>query len=197
MKRGRGRPRHDGEGLSLQCLPHVIICESDPKQTPAREDRGRSKRYVFVFASCVHGSQRGLPGPRGRLLFSPARLRCAEVFAAITTDGLVHVYDLNMNRNERICYQKVCRVACRRESCGVRALHAAGVAAGNCRVSVVKRAKLTHVAFNPQNPILNVGDDRGGVPAWRCFFWFVLSTRHPAVAGKGGGRGARIPVLAW
>merc|ERR1712146_790646 len=49
-------------------------------------------------------------------------------------DGLVHVYDLNMNRNEHICYQKV-----------------------------VKRAKLTHVAFNPVNPILNVGDDRGGV----------------------------------
>jgi len=58
----------------------------------------------------------------------------STVFAAITTDGLVHVYDLNMNRNERICYQKV-----------------------------VKRAKLTHVAFNPVNPILNVGDDRGGV----------------------------------
>merc|ERR1712023_34964 len=40
----------------------------------------------------------------------------------------------NMNRNERICYQKV-----------------------------VKRAKLTHVTFNPVIPILNVGDDRGGV----------------------------------
>jgi len=58
----------------------------------------------------------------------------STVFAAITTDGIVHVYDLNVNRNDRICYQKV-----------------------------VKRAKLTHLAFNLTSPILNVGDDRGGV----------------------------------
>ena len=31
----------------------------------------------------------------------------STVFAAITTDGIVHVYDLNVNRNDRICYQKV------------------------------------------------------------------------------------------
>jgi len=55
-------------------------------------------------------------------------------FAAITSDGVVHIYDLSVNRNERICYQKV-----------------------------VKRAKLTHVAFNTEEPIIIVGDDRGGV----------------------------------
>jgi len=58
----------------------------------------------------------------------------STVFAAITSDGLVHVYDLNVNRNERICYQKV-----------------------------VKRAKLTHISFNQTEPIIVVGDDRGGV----------------------------------
>eukprot|EP00747_Dinoflagellata_sp_TGD_P165115 gnl/TRDRNA2_/TRDRNA2_185975_c0_seq1.p1 gnl/TRDRNA2_/TRDRNA2_185975_c0~~gnl/TRDRNA2_/TRDRNA2_185975_c0_seq1.p1 ORF type:complete len:695 (+),score=179.37 gnl/TRDRNA2_/TRDRNA2_185975_c0_seq1:79-2085(+) len=58
----------------------------------------------------------------------------STVFAAITSDGVVHVYDLHVNRNERICYQKV-----------------------------VKRAKLTHIAFNNEEPILIVGDDRGGV----------------------------------
>jgi len=58
----------------------------------------------------------------------------STVFAAITSDGVVHVYDLHVNRNERICYQKV-----------------------------VKRAKLTHVAFNNSEPVLIVGDDRGGV----------------------------------
>lgn len=58
----------------------------------------------------------------------------STVFAAITSDGLVHVYDLNVNRNERICYQKV-----------------------------VKRAKLTHISFNSVEPIIVVGDDRGGV----------------------------------
>merc|ERR1719401_2417509 len=58
----------------------------------------------------------------------------STTFAAITSDGVVHIYDLHVNRNERICYQKV-----------------------------VKRAKLTHVAFNSSEPIVIVGDDRGGV----------------------------------
>mmetsp|Transcript_20735 Transcript_20735/g.44244 ORF Transcript_20735/g.44244 Transcript_20735/m.44244 type:complete len:675 (+) Transcript_20735:79-2103(+) len=65
----------------------------------------------------------------------------STTFAAITSDGpaapvsgVVHLYDLSVNRNERICEQKV-----------------------------VKRAKLTHVAFNSAEPILVVGDDRGGV----------------------------------
>jgi dynein intermediate chain 1 len=58
----------------------------------------------------------------------------STTFAAITSDGVVHIYDLSINRNERICYQKV-----------------------------VKRAKLTHVAFNSTEPIIIVGDDRGGV----------------------------------
>merc|ERR1712072_388905 len=58
----------------------------------------------------------------------------STTFAAITSDGVVHLYDLSVNRNEKICYQKV-----------------------------VKRAKLTHVAFNNAEPIIIVGDDRGGV----------------------------------
>merc|ERR1711862_854153 len=58
----------------------------------------------------------------------------STTFAAITSDGVVHIYDLSINRNDRICYQKV-----------------------------VKRAKLTHVAFNSIESIVIVGDDRGGV----------------------------------
>jgi dynein intermediate chain 1 len=65
----------------------------------------------------------------------------STTFAAITSDGpsaptsgVVHLYDLSINRNERICEQKV-----------------------------VKRAKLTHVAFSTAEPIIIVGDDRGGV----------------------------------
>mmetsp|Transcript_33125 Transcript_33125/g.85794 ORF Transcript_33125/g.85794 Transcript_33125/m.85794 type:complete len:676 (+) Transcript_33125:117-2144(+) len=65
----------------------------------------------------------------------------STTFAAITSDGpvaptsgVVHIYDLSINRNEHICEQKV-----------------------------VKRAKLTQVAFNSVEPILIVGDDRGGV----------------------------------
>lgn len=57
----------------------------------------------------------------------------ASVFAAVTSDGKVHVFDLAENKHEPLCEQKV-----------------------------VKRAKLTHITFNQQDPIIIVGDDRGG-----------------------------------
>ena len=46
----------------------------------------------------------------------------------------MHVFDLAENKHEPLCEQKV-----------------------------VKRAKLTHVSFNQRDPIIIVGDDRGGV----------------------------------
>merc|ERR1711871_1376480 len=58
----------------------------------------------------------------------------STVFAAVTSDGKVHVFDLAENEHEPLCEQKV-----------------------------VKRAKLTHVSFNGKDPIVVVGDDRGGV----------------------------------
>jgi dynein intermediate chain 1 len=58
----------------------------------------------------------------------------STVFSAVTSDGKVHVYDLDVNKHEQLCEQKV-----------------------------VKRARLTHVVFNDTNPMLLVGDDRGGV----------------------------------
>ncbi|CCI39960.1 unnamed protein product [Albugo candida] len=58
----------------------------------------------------------------------------STVFAAVTSDGKAHIFDLIENKNEPLCEQKV-----------------------------VKRAKLTKVAFNLQDPIILVGDDRGGV----------------------------------
>ena len=58
----------------------------------------------------------------------------STVFAAVTSDGKVHVFDLNENKHEPLCEQKV-----------------------------VKRARLTHVVFNNRDPIILVGDDRGGV----------------------------------
>lgn len=58
----------------------------------------------------------------------------STVFAAVTSDGKVHVFDLAESKHEPLCEQKV-----------------------------VKRAKLTHVNFNQSDPILIVGDDRGGV----------------------------------
>ena len=46
----------------------------------------------------------------------------------------VHIYDLNVNKHEQLCEQKV-----------------------------VKRAKLTHVVFNPEFKVILVGDDKGVV----------------------------------
>ncbi|XP_019736737.1 dynein, axonemal, intermediate chain 1, paralog 2 [Hippocampus comes] len=57
-------------------------------------------------------------------------------FAAVTTEGLVHVFDLSINKYQAICQQPV----------------------------VAKnKTKLTHIEFNPVHPIIIVGDDRGSV----------------------------------
>lgn len=60
----------------------------------------------------------------------------STVFAACTTDGRVYMYDLNVNKYEPLCEQSVANK---------------------------KRTKLTHLAFNPEYPVLVVGDDRGYV----------------------------------
>lgn len=56
----------------------------------------------------------------------------ASVFAAVTDDGRVHVYDLSKNKHDSLCDQLV-----------------------------VKVARLTHIRFNPSDPIILVGDDKG------------------------------------
>mmetsp|Transcript_24088 Transcript_24088/g.57176 ORF Transcript_24088/g.57176 Transcript_24088/m.57176 type:complete len:706 (-) Transcript_24088:55-2172(-) len=58
----------------------------------------------------------------------------STVFAAVTNDGKVHVFDLAENKHEPMCDQKV-----------------------------VRKSKLTHVSFNPREPVLIVGDDKGSV----------------------------------
>jgi dynein intermediate chain 1, axonemal len=56
----------------------------------------------------------------------------STVFAAITNIGKIHIYDLNINKNDSLCDQLV-----------------------------VKKAKLTKIKFNPTWPIILVGDDKG------------------------------------
>ncbi|KAL8606925.1 hypothetical protein ACOMHN_048721 [Nucella lapillus] len=60
----------------------------------------------------------------------------STVFAAVTADGKVYVYDLNTNKYEPLCEQMVAQK---------------------------KKTKLTHVEFNPCYPIVIVGDDKGNV----------------------------------
>ncbi|KAG7320811.1 hypothetical protein KOW79_015226 [Hemibagrus wyckioides] len=68
----------------------------------------------------------------GDVAWSP---HSSTVFAAVTIDGKVHVFDLSINKYEAICQQSV----------------------------VSKKTKLTHIEFNPVYPIIIVGDDRGYV----------------------------------
>lgn len=72
-----------------------------------------------------------LAAPVGDVAWAPYS---SAVFAGVTSDGKVHVYDLHDNKHEPICDQ-----------------------------SVVHKARLTRLAFNPVEPIIIVGDDRGGV----------------------------------
>ncbi|KAM9800426.1 dynein axonemal intermediate chain 1-like [Syngnathus typhle] len=58
----------------------------------------------------------------------------STVFAGVTTDGLVHVFDLAINKYQAICQQPVVNK---------------------------KKTRLTHIEFNPVNPVIIVGDDRG------------------------------------
>ena len=57
----------------------------------------------------------------------------STVFAAVTGDGKVHVFDLHVDKYHPICTQPVVPR---------------------------KKAKLNHVAFNSHHPILVVGDSR-------------------------------------
>ena len=57
----------------------------------------------------------------------------STIFSAVTLDGRVHVFDLKLDKYRAICSQKVISK---------------------------RRVGLNHIAFNPQHPIITVGDDR-------------------------------------
>lgn len=60
----------------------------------------------------------------------------STIFAAVTADGKVFVYDLSVNKYEPLCEQMVAQK---------------------------KKTKLTHIEFNPVYPMVIVGDDRGNI----------------------------------
>uniref|UniRef100_A0A5K3F3G5 WD_REPEATS_REGION domain-containing protein n=1 Tax=Mesocestoides corti TaxID=53468 RepID=A0A5K3F3G5_MESCO len=95
-----------------------ITCSADWTVKIWHQDK---KSPVFTF---------DLGAPVGDVAWSPYS---STVFAAVTTDGNVRVYDLNINKYEPLCLQMVTQK---------------------------KRTKLTHVAFNPVHPVIICGDDR-------------------------------------
>eukprot|EP00056_Hartaetosiga_gracilis_P000851 m.40885 g.40885 ORF g.40885 m.40885 type:complete len:741 (+) comp10386_c1_seq1:205-2427(+) len=60
------------------------------------------------------------------------------VFAAVTTDGKIHVFDLSQNKYEPMCVQQLS-----------------------------KKAKPTHISFNPKFPVIVVGDNRGSTSVFK------------------------------
>jgi dynein intermediate chain 1, axonemal len=62
----------------------------------------------------------------------------STVFSAVTSEGKLYVYDLDQNWHKYLCEQPT-----------------------------TKRAKALHVAFNDRDPIILVGDERGGVISFK------------------------------
>lgn len=102
----------------------------------------------------------------GDIFWSPYS---STVFAAVTSDGKVHVFDLAENKHEPLCEQKVSQYILQESlsssslSCVCSLTPYVSTCTHIHTYQVVKRAKLTHVCFNERDPIIIVGDDRGGV----------------------------------
>ncbi|KAF6775766.1 hypothetical protein AHF37_04881 [Paragonimus kellicotti] len=103
----------DGRVTSWTLVKVSLICHPFDLNDP-----------VFIF---------DLGSPVGDVAWAPYS---STVFAAVTADGRVHVYDLSVNKYEPLCNQLVL---------------------------AKKKTKLTHLAFNPKYSIIIVGDDRGQV----------------------------------
>jgi len=102
---------------------NVKIWENGGKPTDSNAEP-TSKKPLFSF---------DLNNSVGDVAWAPYS---STVFAAVTADGKVYVYDLNINKYEPLCEQMVAQK---------------------------KKTKLTHIEFNPCYPIIIVGDDRGNV----------------------------------
>ncbi|XP_066252979.1 dynein intermediate chain 2, ciliary [Euwallacea similis] len=98
-----------------------ISCSSDWR-VKIWEDNRKEPLFVFDLGDRV-----------GDVKWAPYS---STVFAAVTTEGKVYVFDLNVNKYKPICVQAV--------------------------VSR-RRNKLTRLSFNPKLPIIIVGDDKGCV----------------------------------
>jgi dynein intermediate chain 1 len=80
-------------------------------------------------------------------------------FAAVTSDGKVFVYDLHENKHEPMCEQV--RIGPLPNPDTVCTYKTDTFLSPSQKI--VRKAKLTKIAFNPKHPIILVGDDRGCV----------------------------------
>ena len=90
-----------------------------------------SKLQLELDLGGLVGHRGDLGSPVGAIAWAPYS---ASVFAAVTADGKVHVFDLGISKTDPICVQPV-----------------------------VRKGKLTHICFNADYPIIVVGDDHGCV----------------------------------
>ncbi|KAL5004410.1 hypothetical protein ScPMuIL_017866 [Solemya velum] len=104
----------------------VKIWESSSQTTSDKSESNEcsSKKPLFTF---------DLNNSVGDVAWAPYS---STIFAAVTAEGKVFVYDLNINKYEPLCEQMVAQK---------------------------KKTKLTHIEFNQVSPIVIVGDDRGNV----------------------------------
>nr|CAD7404017.1 unnamed protein product [Timema cristinae] len=100
--------------------PDIFVSCSTDWRIKIWEDKRSDPLFVF-----------DLGAPVGDVGWSPFS---STVFGAVTSDGKLHIFDLNINKYKAICIQNI--------------------------VSK-RRNKLTRLAFNYKLPIVIVGDDRG------------------------------------
>ncbi|XP_061172173.1 dynein intermediate chain 2, ciliary-like isoform X1 [Saccostrea echinata] len=124
----RWNPFHPRIYITCSADWTVKIWEVSSKTTADRSEgtqvEAQTKKPLFTF---------DLNNSVGDVAWAPYS---STVFAAVTADGKMFVYDLNINKYEPLCEQMVAQK---------------------------KKTKLTHIEFNPKDPIVIVGDDRGNV----------------------------------
>ncbi|KDR09636.1 Dynein intermediate chain 2, ciliary, partial [Zootermopsis nevadensis] len=104
--------------------PDIFISCSADWTVKIWEDKRSDPLFVFDLGCAV-----------GDVEWAPYS---STVFAAVTSDGKVHVFDLNVNKYRPICVQAVVNK---------------------------KRNKPTRIAFNHKLPVIIVGDERGCITA--------------------------------
>lgn len=93
----------------------------------------------------------------------------STVFAAVTDEGKIAVWDMAYNKHEPLCEQKVRHrmQASTRWPPGAcsspRSLPSLALPRSLPLAQIVKKAKCTHLAFNSKSPVVLAGDSTGGV----------------------------------